>query len=97
MGRLDQTLRRHPPSNGRRSKHFFRYLGDGTNGLVLAIAADLKAGKKFPELIAAAGENGDVILIEGHSRATAYALAGLPELVECILGTSPTMRNWAAY
>jgi len=72
-------------------------LGDGTNDLILAMAADLKAGRTFPQLIAAAGENGNVILIEGHARATAYVLANSPERIECILGASPTMRNWAVY
>jgi len=72
-------------------------LGNRTNDLILAIASDVKAGKKYAELIGAAGEGGDVILIEGHVRATAYALAQLPDRMECIVGTSPAMRNWVAY
>jgi hypothetical protein len=72
-------------------------LGNRTNDLILAIAADVKAGKQYAELIGAAGDGDDVILIEGHVRATAYALAQLPDRMECIVGSSPAMRNWVAY
>jgi hypothetical protein len=37
------------------------------------------------------------VLIEGHTRATAYALAQLPERIECIVGSSPIMNQWAFY
>jgi hypothetical protein len=72
-------------------------LGDGTNAHILAVAADVRIGKKYPELIGVAGENDDLILLEGHTRATAYALTQLPERIECIVGSSPTMRTWAFY
>jgi hypothetical protein len=68
-----------------------------TNDLIRAIAAQVRTGKKYAELIGIAGENGDVILVEGHVRATAYALAQMPEQVECIVGSSPGMRNWPFY
>jgi len=72
-------------------------LPNDTNDLIRAVAAQVKAGKKYAELIGAAGEGDDVILIEGHVRATAYALAQLPDRMECIVGASPAMRNWIAY
>jgi hypothetical protein len=72
-------------------------LGNRTNNVILAVAADVRAGKRYAELIGAEGEGGDIILIEGHVRATAYVLAQLPEGVECIVGSSPAMHTWAAY
>lgn len=72
-------------------------LGDGTNAHILAVAADVRIGKRYPELIGVTDENEDVILLEGHTRATAYALTQLPEQIECMVGSSPTMRNWAFY
>jgi hypothetical protein len=59
----------------------------------LAIAKELRQGKVFPELIAA-DANGSLILIEGHSRATAYALESTED-VQTIVATSPSMDRWA--
>jgi len=64
---------------------------------IRAVADDLKRGRRYPELIGVDDPNGHIILMEGHTRATAYVLAKLPERVECIVGSSPTMNNWAFY
>jgi hypothetical protein len=64
---------------------------------IRAVADDLKRGRRYPELIGVDGQNGDIILMEGHTRATAYALTQLPERIECIVGSSPTMRTWTFY
>lgn len=64
---------------------------------IRAVTADLKCGKRYPELIGVDDHNGDIILMEGHTRATAYAVAQLPERIECIIGSSPNMRSWAFY
>jgi hypothetical protein len=72
-------------------------LGDGMNNLILDVASDVRAGKKYPELICVDGSKDDLILIEGHTRATAYALAQLPDEAECIVGSSPKMSEWAVY
>jgi hypothetical protein len=63
---------------------------------ILAVAKAFKEGARFPELIAVAveEESADIILIEGHVRATAYALVGWPEHVDCILGTSSSTEQW---
>lgn len=75
----------------------FVVLPNDTNNLIRTIAAQVTAGKKCAELIGVAGEDGDVILVEGHVRATAYALVQMPEQVECIVGSSPGMRDWPLY
>jgi hypothetical protein len=72
-------------------------LPNDTNNLIRAIAAQVKAGKKYAELIGVAGEDGNVILVEGHVRATAYALVQMPEQVDCVIGSSPGMRDWPLY
>jgi hypothetical protein len=64
---------------------------------IRAVVEDLKRGKRYPELIGVNGQNGEIILMEGHTRATAYAVAQLPDRTECIVGSSPSMSNWAFY
>jgi hypothetical protein len=34
------------------------------------------------------------VCLEGNLRLTAYALAGFPAGVECLVGTAPTMGRW---
>ena len=64
---------------------------------ILAIQDALNQGKRFPELIAAEGENGELILLEGHSRATAYVASGFNENITMFLASSPTMHRWRFY
>lgn len=62
------------------------------------LAEEVAAGRRFPALILVDGPTGLVVL-EGHVRLTAYALqsgALGPEL-EVLLGTSPSMSQWALY
>jgi hypothetical protein len=70
---------------------------EDANRNIKAVADDLRSGKRYAELIGVDGEAGEIILAEGHTRATAYAVAQLPERIECIVGSSPNMRNWAFY
>jgi hypothetical protein len=62
------------------------------NGIVEA----LRNGARFPELVAAQDNDGSLILIEGHSRATAYVMVELAE-VETLVASSPSMPGWAFY
>ena len=52
----------------------------------------LRKGTTFPPLIAASNGDGPLVLIEGHTRATAYLIAGTP--TDVIVGTSPHMTEW---
>jgi hypothetical protein len=63
---------------------------------VRAIQQDLTSGKLMAPLIFVEGENGTLILVEGHSRATAYAGLNWP-LIPALLGFSATMRDWSYY
>jgi hypothetical protein len=64
---------------------------------IRAVAEDLKRGKRYAELIGVDGQSGDIILMEGHTRATAYAVAQLPDRIDCLVGSSPLMNRWAFY
>jgi hypothetical protein len=65
------------------------------NGNVAGIANRVRKGEQFPALIAAQLTGADEqVLIEGHNRATAYALIGLPNQIEMFIGTSSQMGGW---
>jgi hypothetical protein len=66
----------------------------------LALANALRCGATFPELIVVrAGEDSDLVVLEGHMRLTAYALVpeGLPKELPIVLGTSPELTRWDLY
>ncbi len=64
---------------------------------IMAIQEKLRRGERFPELIAAEGERGALILIEGLSRATAYVGMDWAENIPMFLASSPLMRQWHWY
>jgi hypothetical protein len=49
--------------------------------------------------VCTAGEGEPLVLLEGHVRLTAYALAGgwAPDEIGVLLGTSPRMAEWSLY
>jgi len=61
---------------------------------IIAIQEKLRQGQRFPELIAAEGNGEDLILIEGHYRATAYVGLNWPEKIPMFVGSSPQMHKW---
>jgi hypothetical protein len=64
-------------------------------GNVTGIANRLRQGERFPPLIAVQQTGiADVVLMEGHNRATAYALTDWPDEIEVIIGTSAHMGDW---
>jgi len=92
--------------NWRRLSRHTRLVSDGAKNVhsmpdnpklhILAVAKEFQRGATYPELIAVAGEEegAGIILIEGHVRATAYAVAGWPGRTDCILGTSSSAEQW---
>lgn len=83
-------------SDGARNIDLKKRPNNDTNTHILAVAKAFKEGTRYPELIGVAGEEegADIILIEGHVRATAYSLAGWPGHIDCFLGISPDTHNW---
>ncbi|HZS64619.1 MAG TPA: hypothetical protein VFA53_09000, partial [Xanthobacteraceae bacterium] len=57
------------------------------NAHVRAVMKALRTGQAFPELILVEGENGGLILLEGHARATAYVAAGITTPVAAFVGS----------
>lgn len=64
---------------------------------VRAIQQDLTDGKSMAPLILVEGENGTLVLVEGHSRATAYVGLNWQRNISALLGFSATMHNWHYY
>lgn len=61
-----------------------------------AVLAELRNGRVFPPLIAAARADGSLTVIEGHSRATAYAAEGKTD-VKVFVGNSARLSSWVFY
>lgn len=66
-------------------------------GHIKAIQNALTAGKQLPELIAAEGSGGTLILVEGHCRATAFVSLGWKENIPIFLASSSSMNRWQWY
>jgi hypothetical protein len=64
----------------------------GLEKKVCGIQEKLRRGALLPEIIAAEGEKGDLILIEGHCRATAYVGLNWSGNIPMFLGSSPQMH-----
>ena len=68
---------------------------DIPNDGAIAAGQAAKAAVRFPPLILVGETHDNLVCLEGHLRLTAYALAGFPAAVECLLGTAPDMGRWA--
>ena len=65
------------------------------NDGAIAAGQAAKAAVRFPPLILVGETHDNLVCLEGHLRLTAYALAGFPAPVECLLGSAPDMTLWA--
>lgn len=64
---------------------------------VKAVVKRINNGRRFPELIVVQAGGDDPVLIEGHTRATAYVLAQLPQSVDLLVGSSSQLEKWHWY
>jgi len=62
---------------------------------VAQLAIRVRLGERFPELILVQALGGGFIVLEGHTRATAYVLAPVRVPVEALIGSSPGIGQWA--
>jgi hypothetical protein len=72
----------------------FKVPSDWALGMAQAVAD----GARFPPLIlVTTGPGGDLVVLEGHARLTAFMLARdrLPPELEVLVGSSPAMTCWA--
>jgi hypothetical protein len=66
--------------------------GAKTNASVEGVVAAIKRGDRFPPIIGV----DQLVLVEGHTRATAYVITG-HEPLEAIIGSSLSMQRWYWY
>jgi hypothetical protein len=66
-----------------------------SNRRFVAAARAVRQGERFVPLILAGRRRTALVCVEGHLRLTAYALAGFPVEVECLVGTARGMDRWA--
>jgi hypothetical protein len=67
---------------------------------IKAIAARVENGEAFPELIFVGEPEAapdQLVLIEGHSRATAYVYANANTEIDALVGFSPSIVRWRWY
>jgi hypothetical protein len=86
-----------PTDGARRLREGVEPFGVPSTGF-FELAEELAVGKRFSELILVDGPAGLVVL-EGHARLTAYALqpTAIPPELEVLVGTSPSMSEWALW
>ncbi len=66
-----------------------------SNQRFLEVANEIRANKQFPKIILVSDSlEGDLTILEGHLRATAYALAETPKTIKALLGTSSGISTW---
>jgi hypothetical protein len=70
--------------------------GAKSNPSIEALVAAIKRGKKDFQLLIAVEKDEQLVLMEGHTRATAYVITGY-EPVQAIVGSSPQMSRWHWY
>ena len=74
----------------------FRVPSDWALGMAQAVAD----GARFPPLIlVTTGPGGDLVVLEGHARLTAFMLARdrLPPELEVLVGSSRAMTSWGLW
>lgn len=74
------------------------FTGDQTNMVVLSLASAVcHSEKKLPEIIALRRQDGHLVIMEGHARATAIALEAhrFEHGVYAYVGGGPSVASWA--
>src|SRR2546423_374508 len=73
------------------------FTGDSTNMVVLSLASGIcHSDKKVPEIIVLRRPDGNLVILEGHARATAIVLEAhrFPGGVDVYVGSGPSVANW---
>jgi len=73
------------------------FTGDRTNMVILSLAAGIcHSNKQVPEIITLTRPDGRLVILEGHTRATAIVLEAhrFPTGVDVFTGDSPSVVRW---
>jgi hypothetical protein len=70
---------------------------EGRAAHILEVVGALKRGQTFAPLICVEAPGGSLVLMEGHSRSTAYVMEQYIRNVEAFVGKSPSMSKWIWY
>jgi hypothetical protein len=73
------------------------YTAENAKQHIEAVAKDMAARKRYPALIAVERADGYLVIVEGHTRATAYVITGMTVPIELYVGVSPEMHLWTWY
>ena len=73
-------------------------VGEGISENIRALGKILQGGARINDLILVTANDGaSPVIIEGHTRSTAYVIASGDYPVYAFLGSSLAMRNWIFY
>ena len=64
---------------------------------IASLAEAVRDGVRFEPLIAIQHHDDYLVLVEGHSRATAYVIESFVKSADAFVGASSTMHNWKHY
>lgn len=64
---------------------------------VEAVVKKIERGHRFPELITVQTVDDELVLVEGHKRATAYMIAKPSHPIELLIGSSSQIKKWRWY
>lgn len=70
---------------------------ENANANIRSVAERLRLGHVFPALVAVEGPDGDLVLVEGHTRATAQVIVGDDRPLRMLLGSSSRAAEWAYF
>jgi hypothetical protein len=70
---------------------------DNSGANIKAVVEQLRRGRRYSELIVVEGPQDDLIIVEGHTRATAYVLDEHAEPIPLLVGTSRLLHQWVFY
>jgi len=71
--------------------------GEDIKDKVEAVVKKIERGHRFPELVTVQTAGDDLVLVEGHKRATAYMIAKPPYPIRLLIGSSSQIKSWRWY
>jgi hypothetical protein len=61
---------------------------------VMGTVASIKNSEPLPDMIAVESDDKQIVLLDGHGRATAYVISEYAQPIKVLIGTSPLINQW---